>query len=126
MCGMLTIVPAFLSCLLDPHFQTSKLLPSGYLHFHWDAEQQRQLFQRDLDVRDLLCDLVMVVDFPIADEHFGRKYLSLRLAQLLCQLCHLFDGYSDLHIAAEYLDCVSIDFRCFSHSAPPPFPCAPA
>ena len=70
---MLTIIPAFLSCLLDPHFQTSKLLPSGYLHFHRNTEQQHHFFQRDLHVRDLLCDLVMVVDFPIADEHFGRK-----------------------------------------------------
>ena len=73
MCGMLTIIPACLSCLLDPHFQPCELLLSGYLHCHRDAEQQRQLFQRDQDVRDLLGDLVMVVDFPIADEHFGRK-----------------------------------------------------
>lgn len=62
MCGMLTIIPAFLSCLLDPHFQTSKLLLSGVLYLCRYTERPHHFIQHDLHVRDILGDLVIVVN----------------------------------------------------------------
>lgn len=62
MCGMLTIVPAFLSCLLDPHFQPCEFLLPDFLHFFLGAIQLLQLLQHDLHVCNLLGDLIKVID----------------------------------------------------------------
>ena len=86
MCGMLTIIPACLSCLLDPHFQPCEFLLPDFLHFFLGAIQLLQLLQHDLHVCNLLGDLIKVIDPSIPKICPRRKYRPLRLAQFLIHL----------------------------------------
>ena len=101
MCGVLTIIPACLPCFLDPHFQTSKLLLSGVLYLCRYTERPHHFIQHDLHVRDLLGDLVIVVNQSVSKPAASRKRHPLRLAQLLCQLCHFFYCNRNLQIIAK-------------------------